>query len=74
MDAEQYIATYGANLSEAEKRYIRAFGAPAVPAAGPSRSPYTPGLQIADAPGHHMQEREAHRARMDRLDREADSY
>lgn len=74
MEAEEYIATYGADLSEADKRYIRAFGAPSVPSAGASRNPYTPTLQVADAPGTHSVEREAHRARHDRLDREAESY
>jgi hypothetical protein len=49
VDAEQYIEQYGANLTEAEKRYIRAFGAPQI-AEGPARRAYTPGLRIADAP------------------------
>jgi hypothetical protein len=74
MDAEQYIATYGATLSEADKRYIRAFGAPDVPTAGASRNPYTPTLQVADAPPPHEEERAEHRSRMERLDREARSY
>lgn len=65
MDAETYIAQHAAHLTDAEKRYIRAFGAPVI-SDGPSRNPYTPGVRIADAPDD-----EGHRARMDRLDREA---
>ena len=78
MTAEEYIAIYGASLSEADKRYIRAFGAPSVPAAGPARNPSTPGLTTADYSGVSAEMREAearaHRANMDRLDREAESY
>ena len=72
MDAEEYIATYGASLSEGDKRYIRAFGAPAVPSVGASRNPYTPSLHVADAPD--TDEGDVHRALHDRLDREAESY
>jgi hypothetical protein len=43
MDAEEYIAQYGATLTESEQRYIRAFGAPQYHE-GPSRNPSTPGL------------------------------
>lgn len=49
MTAEEYIAAYGATLTEAEKRYVRAFGAPAI-YEGPSRRPTAPGLRIADEP------------------------
>jgi hypothetical protein len=48
-DAEAYIAQYGAGLTDAEQRYIRAFGAPEFKE-GPSRNPATAGLRIADAP------------------------
>lgn len=46
MDADEYIERYGAALTESEKRYIRAFGAPTI-ASGPARNPSTPGLRIA---------------------------
>jgi hypothetical protein len=49
MDAETYIAVYGATLTDAEKRYIRAFGAPQFHA-GPARNPSTPGISIGNAP------------------------
>jgi hypothetical protein len=48
VDAETYIEQYGAGLTEAEKRYIRAFGAPEF-TPGPARNPYTPGVRIANA-------------------------
>lgn len=50
MDTEDYIQQYGATLSEADRRYIRAFGAPSIPGPGAGRNPYTPGLRVADAP------------------------
>jgi hypothetical protein len=72
MDAETYIATYGANLTESEKRYIRAFGAPNIPGLGGGRNASTPGMQITDYESSSTALREAeHRARSARLDREA---
>lgn len=68
MDAETYIAQHASRLSDADVRYIRAFGAPAE-SSQMGRNPYTAGLRVADAP-----DTEGHRSRMDRLDREADSY
>ncbi len=50
MTPEEYIERYGANLSEADKRYIMVFGAPTLAAPGAARNPYTSGLRIADAP------------------------
>jgi len=48
---EEYIAQFGAALTEADKRYIRAFGVPAgYESVAPGRSPYTPGVRIADEP------------------------
>ena len=49
MDAETYIALYGHNLTDAEKRYIRAFGAPEFHE-GPANRPYTPSIGIVNAP------------------------
>jgi hypothetical protein len=61
MDAEEYIALYGANLSEADKRYIRAFGAPPGFIPGSSRSPSTPGLTVADAASLQRSQAESER-------------
>lgn len=48
MDAAEYIDRYGAHLSDAEKRYIRAFGAPAVSDPGQAaRRPATPSIGSA---------------------------
>lgn len=46
MDAEEYIEQYGAALSDADKRYIRAFGAPQF-TPGPANRPTTPNPHIA---------------------------
>lgn len=82
MDAEEYIAQYGATLSDSEKRYIRAFGPP--PGfAGPSRRPETPAQVVGAAPSLGLSEAEREReeqlrateesfARMQRLDEEAE--
>ena len=49
MSAEEYIAQYGDTLTEAEKRYIRAFGPPSGFHAGTALNPSTPNLRIGDA-------------------------
>lgn len=74
MTPEEYIAIYGANLTPAERRYIRVFGAPQIPGAGGGRSPYTSGLHVADAPVPQTQLEAEARTRMERLDIEAESY
>lgn len=49
MDADDYIAQYGHTLTESEKRYIRAFGAPQFHG-GSALNPATPNVHVADAP------------------------
>lgn len=85
MTPEEYIAQYGAHLTESEKRYIMAFGAPTVAIPGASRRPETPALlnalrgnvtysaSEADAARVEAEARE-HAATMERMDNEAAEF
>jgi len=57
--AEEYIERYGAQLSDADKRYIMAFGPPAGFHEGSALNPSTPNLRVANAPQHVRQATQA---------------